>query len=83
MLQILYFGRLREDIGYEAETLEWEQGGNTQLLLTALRQRSPRHAAALAPERVFRLVVNRQIVQGDALVPDGAEVGVLPPVTGG
>lgn len=83
MLRILYFGRLREELGCEAETLDWADGGNTQALLMVLRQRSPQHALALAPGRVFRLVINRQIVQEDVLVPDGSEVGVLPPVTGG
>ena len=38
---------------------------------------------ALAPGKVFRLVVNQQIVRGDTAIPDGAEVGILPPVTGG
>ena len=37
----------------------------------------------LAPGQVFRTAVNRQMAYGEVPVPDGAEVGILPPVTGG
>ncbi len=81
-IRVLYFGRLKDTAGCSEEQLPW-QGGTTGTLLAQLRARSDSWAAALAEGQVFRLVVNQQIVRGDAEIPPGAEVGILPPVTGG
>ena len=53
------------------------------LYFGVLRDRGPQWAEALAPGQVFRMAVNRQMAYGEVPVPDGAEVGILPPVTGG
>lgn len=81
-IRILYFGRLKDALGHAEETLDWA-GGNSSQLLALLRERGDAWAAALAEGQIFRLVVNQQIVRGDADIPPGAEVGILPPVTGG
>ncbi len=81
-ITLLYFGVLKDTLGCSTETLAWD-GGTTATLLDLLRGRGEDWAQALAPGKVFRLVVNQQIVRGDAVIPDGAEVGILPPVTGG
>lgn len=81
-ITILYFGVLRDTLGRGEETLPW-QGGSTGSLLAQLRGRGDDWAQALAEGKVFRLVVNQQIVRGEAEIPVGAEVGILPPVTGG
>lgn len=83
MIRILYFGALRERLGTEAEELAWTSGCTSDTLLAQLRSRDEHWAEVLAPGQVFRVAVNRQIVHGDTPVPDGAEVGILPPVTGG
>jgi molybdopterin converting factor small subunit len=82
MIRVLYFGVLKEKLGCDQEMLEWN-GGSTADLLTRLRDRGAEWAEALAPGKVFRLVVDQRIVRGDAEIADGAEVGILPPVTGG
>lgn len=82
MIRVLYFGVLRDRLGRDSEELPWN-GGTTADLLQHLRARDAQWAAALAPGQVFRLVVDRQMVYGDVAVPAGAEVGILPPVTGG
>jgi len=82
MIRVLYFGVLKETLGREQETLEWS-GGQCSDLLTLLRARGENWAQALAPGKVFRLVVNQQIVHGESEIADGSEVGILPPVTGG
>lgn len=82
MIRILYFGRLREDLAMREETLDWQEG-DSEALIARLRSRGPEWAEALAPGRVFRVVVDRVMVRGAQPVPDGAEVGILPPVTGG
>lgn len=81
-IRILYFGRLKDAVCRADETLDWA-GGSTGQLLALLRARGEEWAGALAEGQVFRLVVNQQIVRGDADIPPGAEVGILPPVTGG
>jgi molybdopterin synthase sulfur carrier subunit len=82
MIRVLYFGVLKQTLQREQEQLDWS-GGSTADLLALLRARGDDWAQALAPERVFRLVVDQQMVLGDAVIADGAEVGILPPVTGG
>ena len=82
MIRILYFGMLRDKLGRDQEQLEW-QGGSTSELLAQLRSRDTQWAEALAPGQVFLVAVNRQMAYEDMPIPDGAEVGILPPVTGG
>ncbi|MCP9760962.1 MoaD/ThiS family protein [Aquitalea sp. S1-19] len=82
MIRILYFGFLREALGRDEESLDWA-GGTSEDLLSLLRARGDDWAAALAPDKVFRVVVDREIKRGVAEIADGAEVGILPPVTGG
>lgn len=82
MINIVYFGVLKQQLGTSQENLDW-QGGDSNELIALLRQRNAEWATALAPERIFRLVVNQQITQGNVAIPDGAEVAFLPPVTGG
>lgn len=82
MIRILYFGVLKERLGRAEEQLAWG-GGTCGDLLAALRARGPEWSAALAGDRVFRMVVDQQIVPCSASIADGAEVGILPPVTGG
>ncbi|MBP6563095.1 MAG: MoaD/ThiS family protein [Neisseriaceae bacterium] len=82
MITLIYFGVLKQQLGTAQEQLAWS-GGNSDELLTRLRSRGDAWAEALAPERIFRLVVNQQITQGTIDIPVGAEVALLPPVTGG
>ncbi|RQW25409.1 MoaD/ThiS family protein [Rhodobacteraceae bacterium CH30] len=82
MIRILYFGFLREALGRDEESLDWADG-TSEDLLSLLRARGDDWAAALAPDKVFRVVVDREIKRGVAGIADGAEVGILPPVTGG
>ncbi|TIC87184.1 MoaD/ThiS family protein [Crenobacter intestini] len=82
MIRILYFGFLREALGRDSETLAWDCG-DSDALLALLRARGDDWAAALAPDKVFRVVVDREVRRGVVAIPDGAEVGILPPVTGG
>ena len=81
-VRVLYFGRLKDAVGCSEEQLPW-QGGSTATLLAQLRGRGESWAQALAEGQVFRLVVNQQVVRGEVDIPPGAEVGILPPVTGG
>jgi molybdopterin synthase sulfur carrier subunit len=45
--------------------------------------RGEHYRACLAPERPVRMAVNQRMVQGNATLTEGCEVGFFPPVTGG
>lgn len=82
MITILYFGVLKQKLAAEKEQIEW-QGGTGRELVAFLRTRGGVWADALDGSRVFRIAVDKRIAGWDEPVPDGAEVGLLPPVTGG
>lgn len=82
MITILYFGVLKQQLGVAQEQVAWG-GGTGRELLQLLRRRGGAWAGALEEGRIFRLAVDKRIGGWDAHIPDGAEVGLLPPVTGG
>jgi molybdopterin converting factor subunit 1 len=81
-LRILYFARLRERFGVTEETLDFA-GATAADLVATLQARGGAWAEELAAGRAFRMAVNQDIVALDAALPDGAEVAIFPPVTGG
>ncbi len=82
MITITYFGNLKDKLNREQEEFAWERG-STEELLEELRQRGEIWAEALAPENVFRVVVNEEISFAPVEVNAGDRVALLPPVTGG
>ena len=81
-LRILYFARLRERFGVAEESMEFD-GVSVADLIATLQARGGVWAEELAAGRAFRVAVNQDIVALDAAIPDGAEVAIFPPVTGG
>lgn len=79
MVTVLYFAAARERAGVSRESLD--VGGRTvKAVLEELRARHP------ALERVLprcRVALDQTFVDEDALVPDGAELALIPPVAGG
>lgn len=81
-VRVLYFARLRERFGVAEETLDF--AGNTVAdLIAQLQDRGAVWAEELGAGRTFRVAVNQDIVALDAALPEGAEVAIFPPVTGG
>ena len=85
MLHIRYFGILQTALNTREEQLEWNVDSNldTDALIAQLRARGEPWFSALAPEKVFKIAVNRQLIHTNTPIADGAEIGFLPPVTGG
>lgn len=81
-LKVLYFARLRERFGMAEETVEFA-GGNVADLITHLQARGGTWAEELGAGKTFRIALNQAIAQAETLVPEGAEVAIFPPVTGG
>jgi molybdopterin synthase sulfur carrier subunit len=83
-LKLLYFARLREDLGTAAEELALPAGVVTVAALRAhLLARGGAWATALAQGRALRVAVNHEIAEPATPVKPGDEVAFFPPVTGG
>jgi molybdopterin synthase sulfur carrier subunit len=85
-LRLVYLARLREAFGSAGETLDVHfaaQPTTVASIVESLRARGGAFAAELAPGRAVRFAVNHRLVANDAIVGDGDELAIFPPVTGG
>ena len=82
-LRVLYFARLRERLGMTEETLELDGVPTVSDLVAYLQARGGAWAEELGADKAFRVAVNQELAQMDTVIPDGAEVAIFPPVTGG
>ncbi len=83
-LRLVYLARLREAFATSGEALPVAAGDATvAAVLATLRARGGAFAQELAPGRAVRVAVNHDLVAPDAVLHDGDEVALLPPVTGG
>ncbi|WP_133619941.1 MoaD/ThiS family protein [Hydromonas duriensis] len=82
MIHIRYFGQLADQLNVATEDVPWS-GGTTDDLLQLLRQRGEPWASVLQTSKIFKIAVNRQLTHTTTDIVDGADIGILPPVTGG
>lgn len=83
-MTVLYFARLRDEIGTSEERLDPPGDVKTVGELVAwLRDRSDGHAHALGPGAMLKVAVNQTYVDLNAPFAAGDEVAIFPPVTGG
>jgi molybdopterin synthase sulfur carrier subunit len=84
MIKVLYFARLREQVGCGEETLPLPAGvADLGTLRAHLAARGGVWAEAMAAKRLVRAAVNQQMGDAVTVVKDGDEVAFFPPVTGG
>jgi len=79
-VRVVYFGILRDLAGHDQETVELAESARLSHLYTQLQQRIPaleKFANSLA------LSINYEYSPLDAVLHDGDEVALLPPVSGG
>lgn len=82
-ITVRYFALLRELLGRESEALSWDDAEPTvERLRRHLADRAPAHAAWLRAGTLL-VAVNREYAAGDAVLKDGDEVALFPPVSGG
>ena len=83
-VQLVYLARLREAFGRAGETLTLA-GADSSVgaLLGVLRERGGSFGLELAAGRAVRIAVNHALVGMEAMLREGDEVALLPPVTGG
>jgi sulfur-carrier protein len=83
-IKVLYFARLREQLGKDSETLTLPgEGWTVARLREHLRSGGQKYADALAAGKTVKAAVNQAMVAETAAIDDGAEVAFFPPVTGG
>lgn len=84
MIRILYFARLREQLGTGGEELPTgPESLSVADLAAALHRRGGLWAEAFAPDQSLLAAVNQELARGETRIADGDEVAFFPPVTGG
>lgn len=81
-VHIRYFASLRETLGLSHETVE-TRAVDLLALRTELMARDDRYLSCLALDKPVRMALNQVMVQTNADLSEGCEVGFFPPVTGG
>jgi molybdopterin synthase sulfur carrier subunit len=80
-INILFFGRLKQDVGEKQKTLELQQNSLTiDELMDILKAHYPALEAQLA---TVAYAVNDELVESDYVLHDGDRAALLPPVSGG
>lgn len=79
-VQVLFFAMARERAGTAARSLDLPAGSHVRDALDALVAAHP----ALAPMRAhLAIAVNGTLARAGDALPEGAELALLPPVSGG
>jgi len=79
-VDVRYFASAREAVGREVERVELDDGAT----VAALREQLfDAHPALRALGGGLRFAVGTQFADGDVALDDGAEVALIPPVSGG
>ena len=82
-VKVLFFARLREQLGSAGEEVELASGVTTVAQLRAqLAARSTEWRESLE-NRNLRIAVNQDMAQADTTLKAGDEVAFFPPVSGG
>jgi sulfur-carrier protein len=79
-VRVRLFAVARELAGADEVEVELPSPGNAEQLRNALAEQVPALATVM---RQVLLAVNSEYVQGETLIPAGAEIACIPPVSGG
>ena len=83
-IRILYFARLREEMGIAQELFELPpEVSDVNSLRAHLAARGGASAAAFGAAKAVRVSVNQDLARNDTPVKAGDEIAFFPPVTGG
>jgi sulfur-carrier protein len=83
MIRILYFGHLPDSLGMSAEDYTPPAGGLTVSgLIRLLSLRGEPWAKTFGNPQSLKVTVNKQFVESDVPIPDGAEVAFVAFVVG-
>jgi molybdopterin synthase sulfur carrier subunit len=84
MIRILYFARLREQLGTGQDELPATAAPLTiEAVIATLRARGGAWGEAFDGSHPLLCALNQEVAERAAIVRDGDEVAFFPPVTGG
>jgi len=81
-VEILYFAWVRERIGLSKEAVE-THAATVEELVTELKAREPRYAAAFADTSALRVALDQELSEFSDPLDGVREVAFFPPMTGG
>jgi molybdopterin converting factor subunit 1 len=82
-VKVLYFGVLKDLLGMATDDLELSEGSTVAALLRILQQRTSNLRMDAKVWQSLAVAVNREYSSTGAVLRDGDEVALLPPVSGG
>ncbi len=82
-IRIRYFALLRETVGREMESVEWEESPPTLEKLKGFLANRNSALGPLLEKSSVLCAVNQKYATGELVLKEGDEVAFLPPVSGG
>src|SRR6202030_1246821 len=79
-VKVLLFGQLKDIVGQQEESLDLDSGAQ---LSTVMAHYSVRYPKFQGLTNSIACSINQKYAQGSAVLQEGDEVGLLPPVSGG
>lgn len=84
MIKVLYFARLREQLGSDGDQLDWSSElPDVAAVMRLLQARGGSWADVFATGQTVLVAVNQEMAGPGTSVGDGDEIAFFPPVTGG
>ena len=80
IVTVLYFAQARERVGRASEAIELEPGARLEEAIEAIRNA---HRELDPHWNHLAIAVDGVLAPPDAILHDGAEIALLPPVSGG
>ncbi|CCK74485.1 Molybdopterin synthase subunit MoaD [Oleispira antarctica RB-8] len=80
MINVLFFARLKDQIGQAELSLDNEFAGKT---VAELQQVLIVQGMVALQDRSIRIALNQNFCEPDAVIKGGDEIAFMPPVTGG
>ena len=81
MINVLFFASLRENLGTSGSEIPFKEGITVASVVTELGRQGDSWTEVLSGQLLCS--VNQEMVNMDAVLNDGDEVALFPPVTGG
>jgi molybdopterin synthase catalytic subunit len=79
-VKVLLFGQLKDIVGQSEESLELQPGARLAAVMSHYAERYPKFQGFSSS---IACSINQEYAQGTAVLKEGDEVGLLPPVSGG
>jgi molybdopterin synthase catalytic subunit len=79
-VRVLLFGQLKDIVGRQEDALDLPPGSTLSVVMAHYAARYPQF---LGLNSSIACSINQEYAQGSAMLKDGDEVGLLPPVSGG